>query len=157
MGAHLESEADRNAILTHLTSGLLTALLSSSPGYPRHRWTRCDLATDDLGIIGACHSHLSTTYRRFVHRTLDTRSLPGEVGVTGLHDDDEGLQALAEAAPVVGEIAEAGLGAGAAGKRRGRRGRRKPSCGLRSRRSARARAQAKAKVSVLGCATFAIV
>ena len=72
VGAHLESQADRDSILTHLTSGLLTALLSSRPGlYPRHRWTGCDLATDDLGIIAACHSLLSTIYRRFVHRALD--------------------------------------------------------------------------------------
>ena len=32
VGAHLESEADRNAILTHLTSGFSTALLSTRPG-----------------------------------------------------------------------------------------------------------------------------
>ena len=61
---HLEPVADRNAILTRLTSGLLTALLSSRPGlYPRHRWTGCDLATDDVGIVEACHSLPSTTYR----------------------------------------------------------------------------------------------
>ena len=61
--------ADRNAIFTRLTSGLLTALLSSRPGlYPRHRWTGCDLATDDVGIVEACHSLPSTTYRRFVNR-----------------------------------------------------------------------------------------
>ena len=45
--------------------------------------------------------------------------LPGQLGkvsVAGLRDDDEGLQALAEAhaAPVVSEIAEAGPGEGAA-------------------------------------------
>ena len=52
-----------------------------------------------------------------MHRALDRPTPPaGEVGVAGLHDD-EGLQALADAhaAPVVGEITESGLAAGAPG------------------------------------------
>lgn len=58
---------DPQSVLTHLTAGLLTALCACRPEvYPRHRWTGCDLATDDLGILEACHGLLSTTYRRMV-------------------------------------------------------------------------------------------
>lgn len=58
---------DKAAIREHLVAGVLTALCASRPEvYPRSRWTGCDVATDDLGIIEACHGLLSGTYRRFI-------------------------------------------------------------------------------------------
>lgn len=60
-------QVDRRQVLRHLTTGVLTALCACRPEvYPRHRWTGCDLATDDLGILEACHSLLSTTFLRVV-------------------------------------------------------------------------------------------
>lgn len=54
------------AMLEHVTAGLVTALAASQPElYPRHRWTGADLATDSLGIIETVHQLLSTTYVRF--------------------------------------------------------------------------------------------
>ena len=53
-------------VLRYLTSGLMVALTSAQPHlYPRHRWTGCDLAADDLGVLEACHRLLSTTFARF--------------------------------------------------------------------------------------------
>ena len=107
VGAHLEPQADRDSVLTHLTSGLLTPLLSSRPGlYPR-AW---------IDSVGPRHGPEHHRYRVASCTAPSTSpSLAGEVGVAGLHDD-EGLQALAvaHAAPVVDEITESGLAAGAA-------------------------------------------
>lgn len=61
-------QVDRRQVLRHLTTGVLTALCACRPEvYPRHRWTGCDLATDDVGILEACHRLLSTTFRRMAH------------------------------------------------------------------------------------------
>lgn len=57
---------DKELILEHLTSGLMVALASSQPRmYNRSKWTGADLATDDLGIMEACHRLASTTFARF--------------------------------------------------------------------------------------------
>lgn len=58
---------DKTVVLQHLVTGLVTALCASKPSvYPRHRWTGCDIATDELSIIEACHGLLTGTYKRFV-------------------------------------------------------------------------------------------
>lgn len=50
-----------------MSSGLLAALCASRPDlYPRSRWTGCDVATDDLGIVESCHRLLSTSYKRML-------------------------------------------------------------------------------------------
>lgn len=70
---------DEPAIREHLTNGLLTALCATRPElYPRSRWTGCDLATDDLGIVESCHHLLSTTFARMVTKfsTNAERPLP---------------------------------------------------------------------------------
>lgn len=62
-----QQAVDRKKVLAHLTTGLLTALCACRPEvYPRHRWTGCDLATDDLSIMEACHGLLSSTYKRLL-------------------------------------------------------------------------------------------
>lgn len=61
------ASSDKAIILEHMVAGLVTALCATKPQvYPQSRWTGCDLATDDLCVIEACHGLLSGAYKRFV-------------------------------------------------------------------------------------------
>eukprot|EP00930_Biecheleria_cincta_P095370 TRINITY_DN87333_c0_g1_i1.p1 TRINITY_DN87333_c0_g1~~TRINITY_DN87333_c0_g1_i1.p1 ORF type:complete len:1612 (-),score=257.34 TRINITY_DN87333_c0_g1_i1:89-4207(-) len=57
---------EREAIVEHVTAGLMVALASAQPAlYNRSKWTGADLAVDDLGVFEGVHRLLSTTYARF--------------------------------------------------------------------------------------------
>lgn len=113
---------DRPTILRHLTTGLVTALCSCRPEiYPNHRWTGCDLATDDLGRIEAVHQLLSTTYRRFVAEyqagwvglrpPMATGSSADLVGLAPL-EDAPALAPGSSVAPYGGDLTNVAAGAG---------------------------------------------
>ena len=56
----------RQKLLKNVTAGILSALASCQPHqYNRSRWTGCDIAIDELGVMEAVHRLLSTSYARF--------------------------------------------------------------------------------------------
>lgn len=61
--------SDRQQVLQRLTKSIIMAMCATKPSiYPQHRWTGCDIATDELSLIEGCHALLSTSYKRFVVR-----------------------------------------------------------------------------------------
>lgn len=59
--------SDRRSVVNHLATGLVAALCATKPHvYAQHRWTGCDIATDELSLIEACHELLSSTFKRMV-------------------------------------------------------------------------------------------
>ena len=61
-----DTAIDRQKVEEHMTAGLIITLCATQPErHVRHRWTGCEAATDDVGVLERCHRLLSTEYKRF--------------------------------------------------------------------------------------------
>ena len=66
-------------VTAKLVSGLCYALVGKKPAlWARHRWTGCELAVEELGVMESIHQLLSTSYMRFLQKIEKPRpALPG--------------------------------------------------------------------------------
>jgi hypothetical protein len=63
-----QAQKDPKAIAITMTDGIVGALAGSRPWtYNESKWTGAELATDDAGIVEACHGLLHRTNVRFMH------------------------------------------------------------------------------------------
>eukprot|EP00971_Amphidinium_carterae_P126599 2508399-Amphidinium_carterae.1 len=67
-------DIDMDALAAKLVSGLLFALVAKKPSiWARHRWTGCEIATEELALMESVHNLLSTTFFRYVSKTGNSR------------------------------------------------------------------------------------
>eukprot|EP00971_Amphidinium_carterae_P262011 5197117-Amphidinium_carterae.3 len=65
------------AIASTMAAGLLVALVARKPGvWCRHRWTGCQVALEELGLLTAVHNLLPRAYKRFLCHLKVPKSLP---------------------------------------------------------------------------------
>ncbi|CAK0908812.1 unnamed protein product, partial [Prorocentrum cordatum] len=82
------SQPNRGDIVYLVQDGLLVALAHRSYStYPRHRWTGCDISTDEIGILAACSGILGRVYKAFL-QTFPKANRPvraaGEAGAAAI-------------------------------------------------------------------------
>ena len=75
---------DRGLIVKKLVAGLGYALVGKKPSlWTRHRWTGCEIAVEELGLMESTHQLLSTTYFRFVQKIDKPKPFPAQAPQQG--------------------------------------------------------------------------
>ena len=70
-----EPVIDRASLVQKMVVGLSYALVGKKPPvWARHRWTGCEVAVEELGLMESVHQLLSTTYFRFLGKIGKTKA-----------------------------------------------------------------------------------
>ena len=112
-------QATLTQITAKLVSGLCYALVGKKPSvWARHRWTGCEIAVEEIGLMESIHQLLSTSYTRFLQKcekprpALAAGGAPPASGAAGsqgalrgqMPEDDFGLRAQGVHAQEAGGI-----------------------------------------------------
>ena len=101
-----QAPIDRAALVKKMVAGLSYALVGKKPAmWARHRWTGCELAVEELGLMESIHQLLSTTYFRFLQMVGKARApLAPPSGVVAGELVQENLNVTSDDAPAPGLV-----------------------------------------------------